>query len=126
MKNKLVLDKSMVEEYFRYSNKRINKNSDFKNYNMKNTYISFLSRVFIKNKLTVEKNGISYYYLNGEKQEICVHSNIGNENYEEMLEQLYHELFCKIERITRLLKSDDKDSIKYDIGLKDYKILLRK
>lgn len=103
---KLTLQENQMNTFIEYAYNRIGKNANVKDYNhitksiLENTFDFYL-----KHKLTVEDNAKSYWYNNGKKEIECYgysgYSINERDDITGIIENLYHEIFCKAEWIAR-------------------------
>ena len=121
---KITIQDHQKNDFLNYAYEWMNKNGDVKNY--KHVTQSILEKTFdffYKNKLTVEDNAKSYWYNNRKLEMICYgYSGISaneRDDIEGMIDNLYHEIFCKAEWVSRGLKEGYSNVCKAYFG-KDY------
>lgn len=124
---KIKLQENQKQDFLSYSKNRIGKCST-KNYHHLNE--SILEKTFdfmIKHKLTVEENARSYYFMSNRKEMLCYgYSGISineRDNIEGMIENLYHEAFCKAEWIARSAREGYQNIVKETIGNGNYNLI---
>lgn len=79
---------------------------------------------FVKHKLTVHDNAKSYWYKGGERQDECLGysgSDVGfRDDMDGIVNNLFHEVWCKAEWIARGKGSWYEDVCKQAIGASDF------
>lgn len=118
----------MNAAFMEYANTRKNCNKDY-SYNYLNNDI-FLKTFYymLKHKLTVEENAKSYIYKNSKREILCYGysgSDINcRDDESEMMDNLFHEIWCKAEWIARSQTQNYEDVVKQDIGIANYNYIL--
>lgn len=126
---KIKLSENMRNEFINYSLNRISKSNYIKDYNyLTKSILNNTFTFFFNHKLTVEENAKSYWYMNNEKNiECCGYSGYSineRDDKEGMIDNLYHEIFCKAEWIARSTRETWYiETVKQTIGSKNYYII---
>jgi hypothetical protein len=125
---KLTLQDSQKEEFMNYVNDRIKKSSLNYNY-ITQSIITNTFNFFVKHRLTVEENARSYWYNQSKKEIECYgysgYSTNDKDNIEEIKDNLFHEVFCKAEWMSRSIKEGYSDVCQAYFG-KNYKTIIAK
>jgi hypothetical protein len=126
--DKITISEHMKHDFLEYSRERKARNSKL-DYNYDYLTENILSNMFdymVKHKLTVHDNAKSYIIRNGKKDIFCYgysgYSINERDNIAGMIENLYHETFCKAEWLARGIKSFYIDIVKEYFG-REYKSL---
>lgn len=122
---KITLQSDKKQEFIDYARSRISRCNHVKSYNhLTNNILNNSFDFFVKNRLTVENNGKSYWYRSNKKEWLSYgysgHSKGELDDSEAMTNNLYHEIFCQAEWIGRSKKEGYEDICKGYIGYKAY------
>ena len=127
----LTINAGMLDNFKEYTKNRIKK-STYKEYKyITNEIIEFLFDYFVSHKLTVTDNSSCWIMKNGKKDMICCGFSGQDINHrfttnDEMIDELYHELFCKIEWITiSNAETFYQDIVKQYLGNKVYNQMVK-
>ena len=127
----LTLNAGMLDDFKKYTKNRINTSSCKEYKYINNDNINFLFDYFVSHKLTVTDNASCWIISNGKKDMISYGFSGKDVNHrftdnEEMVDKLYHELFCKIEWITRSnAETFYQDIVKQYLGNKVYNQMVK-
>jgi hypothetical protein len=118
---KLTLQENQKEEFINYSYDRINGCNHIKDYShITKSILSNTFDFFLKHRLTVEANAKSYWYNNSKKEIECYgysgYSINERDNEEGIIQNLYHEIFCKAEWLARGIKDGYSETCKSYFG----------
>ena len=115
------LEENMLTEYLEYSHKRIDTCSYVKSYNhvtdkiLRNTF-----KFFFDHKLTAQENGSTFYILSKKRQYKSLgYSGPDSEtidDIDQMIENLFHEVFCESEWLARAKQDGYEDVCKQWFG----------
>lgn len=124
---KLTLNQCSLNDFLKYSRERMNTSTKEYAY-LNNDVLTLGFEVFEKQNMTCHDNALCYRIVNGKRDVFSFGFSGKDINYKmetlkEIKEDLFHNLFCKIEWIARSkTETFYQDTVKEFLGYKIYKL----
>lgn len=124
-KIKIRLSEDMKPDFMKYAVDRKSRQPLDRNMNyLTNEVLSRTFDFFVRHELTVHDNAQSYWYRDGERQDECLgysgYSINERDDTDGIIDNLFHEVWCKAEWIARSRRDGYIDVCKQIIGVTEF------